>query len=390
MTMPQQLFPTLRKIIGAKRFADWLTWAQSLTDEFGLQQLDRGLGVLADRVGLPSVQQVYRERLLKGVRQAPSRTIKALDIVSRQQVEVSESPKLMQLSFEVLCLAKLAELADEIKLLLQSQKRSVPEAKVRLTGHECLVEVKHFEDPVMTRPAGDFFSRSITDPRLSGQSATGDQLPAHVHLRKKLSEAWKEFENTSHTVNLVFVLFFSLPDFGVSFVPALYGERFLQVHFNPWEFRLPSADKLGEDGMFADEKWHCVSGVIGVWAMRYPPFPPHQELQWSSMLFPNPKAVTPIPSEVSRKLSAGFNLLPLDILPDLLSPIFTRAEMEELYELYVRPMERQFWGRLAAVNREGEVLLGDDDVELTQEAIKRFGKSKFVLFRIGPKAVVKL
>ncbi|MFN3422667.1 MAG: hypothetical protein ACK40X_13190, partial [Armatimonadota bacterium] len=105
------------------------------------------------------------------------------------------------------------------------------------------------------------------------------------------------------------------------------------------------------------------------------------------VLFPNPKAFRLVPKEVSEKLAVGFNALPLDTTPKVK---ITRAQAEELYRQYVQPLERQYWGRLAAVNLKGEVLLGDDEVELSQEAVKRFGKGEFVLFRIGPKAVGRI
>lgn len=393
--MCQQSFPSLRKVIGCEDFADLLERAQSQLGEFGLQQLERGLKTLADKVGMASVQRVYRKRLLEAIRQAPIRLIKAYDTVSQQMVEVKESPQLTQLSYEVLCLAGLAELADEMKLLLP-KKYPTPEARIKLEGHECLVEVKCLTDPIKGELREErsipirAVSRPPFDPRLSGQSASSDQLPAYVHLRGKLedSRTWKKFANSPNTVNLVFVLFFSpFSEAKTSYVPALYGERFLQVYSDLLEFRLPSPDELGEDGLFAKEHWRCVSGVVGIWTMSHPFFSPLQELRFQGVLFPNPKALTHIPKEVSEKLAAGFNLLLLDTVPKVK---ITRAQAEELYRQYVQPLEKQFWGRLAAVNLKGEVLLGDDEVELSQEAVKCFGKGEFVLFRIGPKAVGRI
>ncbi|MFN3422725.1 MAG: hypothetical protein ACK40X_13485, partial [Armatimonadota bacterium] len=272
--MCQQSFPSLRKAVGCENFADWSEWAQSLLGEFGLQQLDKGLKTLADKVGITSVQRVYQERLLK-VKQAPVRSVKVYDIVSQQTVEVKESPQLTQLSYEVLCLARLAELADEMELL-SPKKHPTPEARVKLAGHECLVEVKFLTDPVKgeLREEGAIpirvVSRSLLDPRLSGQLASSEQLPAYVHLRDKLEDSrpWEKFESSPNTVNLVFVLF-SSPSLEVrtSYVPALYGWRFLQVPFDLLEFRLPSPDELGEDGLFAKEHWRYVSGVVGIWAV---------------------------------------------------------------------------------------------------------------------------
>ncbi|GEM_PF-1660721 len=374
--------PTLQKIVGI----EWIKWAQSLMDEFALQQLDMGLEALVGKIGMNSVKKAYRKRLLKEIMQAPPYTVKAVGITG-EDLEIPESPKLEQFFFEVLCLAKLAELSDEVELLSPG-KQPQPEAKVKIEGYDCLVEVKFFMDPMMHE---EFASRPITDPRLSGQSAKSEQLPPYVHLRDKLSEAWRKFENARNTINLIFVCYFSLPEVGVTFIPALYGEKFLRAPFVPWEFVIPSESELGEGGLFAENNWRFVSGIAAVWAQRYPPIPPWQEIRWSGMLFDNPKASTPIPREISMKLSKGLNILPLKILHELLPSKFTREEMEELYDRYVRSLEQKFWGKLVAVSRKGEILLGDDDeVELTRKAIERFGKWNFVIFRIGPKAVVRI
>jgi hypothetical protein len=148
---------------------------------------------------------------------------------------------------------------------------------------------------------------------------------------------------------------------------------------------LPQPDELGEDGLFAREDWRLVSGVAGLWAMRFPIFEP-RELKWGGMLFPNPKALIPIPQEVAAKLGEALGLFTVGTI----QPLFTAEEAEALYDRHVRPLEEKFWGRLAAVNKEGQVLVGDDEVDLTQKAVERFGKGKFILFRIGTKAVGRI
>jgi len=374
----QQVFSTLQKVIGMGKFTEWLEWAQSLLDEFALQQLDKGFETLASKVGLASIQKAYRKRLLEEVRKAPIRTVKVMDI-NGECLEICESPKLEQFFFEIICLAKLAEISDKMELLPQSSKEPVPEAKVKVAGYDCLVEVKFFEDPILNKE--EFASRSLTDPRSSGQSARSDQLPPYIHLRDKLNEVWIKFRNFKTTINLVFVGFLSLPELGITFVPALYGEKFLQVPFILEKFTIPVKNELGEDGLFAAENWRFVSGIAAVWAQRYPLIPPWQEIRWYGMLFDNPKALVPISREVSLKLTVGFNM----------PSKFIRAEINELYDRYIRPLEEKFWGRLVAISRNGEILLGsDNEVELSQKAIEQFGRGNFIVFRVGPRAVAKI
>jgi len=159
----------------------------------------------------------------------------------------------------------------------------------------------------------------------------------------------------------------------------------MKVPFHPLEFALPQPNELGEDGLFAKEEWRLVSGVASLWAMGFPIFEP-RELKWGGVLFPNPKALIPVPREVAVKLGEALGLFTVGMI----QPLFTTGEAEALYDHYVRPLEGKFLGRLAAVNKEGQVLVGDDEVELTQKAIERFGKGNFILFRIGTKVVGRI
>jgi hypothetical protein len=368
---------------GQQQCIEWVEWAKQFVLDFAIDELEKALQALAEKVGREKVRQVYRERLAEEVRNAPVRWTTALDVTSSQEVKVPENDQLQRLIFEIFCLGRLALFAEKIDLL--TQKGSKPEAEVWIAGHKCMVEVKWYDDPVMRREGGDL-SRLITDIRPSvSVRVPSESLPSHVHLRDKLEGVTEKFKASPESVNLVLVCWFSVPEFGVTFVPALYGERFMKVPFHPLEFTLPQPDELGEDGLFAREDWRLVSGVAGLWAMRFPIFEP-RELKWGGMLFPNPKALIPIPQEVAAKLGEALGLFTVGTI----QIIFTTEEAEALYDRHVRPLEEKFWGRLAAVNKEGQVLVGDDEVDLTQKAVERFGKGKFILFRIGTKAVGRI
>jgi hypothetical protein len=146
---------------------------------------------------------------------------------------------------------------------------------------------------------------------------------------------------------------------------------------------LPQPDELGEDGLFAREDWKLISGVASLCVIRTTE---PRELKWVGGLFPNPRALVFIPQEVTVKLGEALGLFTIGMI----QPLFTAEEAEALYDRHVRPLEEKFWGRLAAVNKEGQVLVGDDEVDLTQKAVERFGKGKFILFRIGTKAVGRI
>ncbi len=376
--------PTLAFVLGGRqKCIDWVEWAKQFVLDFAINELEKALKALAEKVGQEKVRLVYRERLAKEVRNVPVRWKTVLDVTSGQEVEMPENDQLLRLIFEILCLGRLALFADKMTLL--TQKESKPEAEVWLAGHKCMMEVKWYDDPVMRREAGKMWSRSITDPRPKGISVPSENLPAYVHLRDKLEDVTKKLEATPESVNLVLVHWSSWTEVSRSFVPALYGECFMKVFFHPLEFALPQPDELGEDGLFAREDWRLVSGVVGLWAMPFPIFEP-RELKWGGVLFLNPKALIPIPQEVAAKLGEALGLFTVGTI----QPIFTAKEAEALYDRHVRPLEGKFWGRLAAVNKEGQVLVGEDEMELTQKAVERFGKGNFILFRIGTKAVGRI
>jgi hypothetical protein len=369
---------------GQQQCIEWVEWAKQFVRDFAIDELEKALQALAEKVGREKVRQVYRKRLAEEVRNAPVRWTTALDVTSGQEVKVPGNDQLLRLIFEILCLGRLASFAEKMTLL--TQKESEPEAEVWFAGHKCMVEVKWYDDPVMRKEAGKMWSRFITDPRPKGVRVPSENLPAHVHLRDKLEGVTEKFKSSPESVNLVLVYWSSIVDVDRSFVPALYGERFMKIPFHllhPPEFTLPQPDELGEDSLFAREDWKLISGVASLCVIRTTE---PRELKWVGGLFPNPRALVFIPQEVTVKLGEALGLFTIGMI----QPLFTAEEAEALYDRHVRPLEEKFWGRLAAVNKEGQVLVGDDEVDLTQKAVERFGKGKFILFRIGTKAVGRI
>ncbi len=68
----------------------------------------------------------------------------------------------------------------------------------------------------------------------------------------------------------------------------------------------------------------------------------------------------------------------------------TNEEMEAIYERYVRPLEKEHWGKFVAVSLDGQVLLGDEELPLFREALQKFGSGNFVMMRVGLKVVGKI
>lgn len=56
---------------------------------------------------------------------------------------------------------------------------------------------------------------------------------------------------------------------------------------------------------------------------------------------------------------------------------------DHLYERYGRPLEVEHRGELVAISDTGEVILGTDELTLTDEAVARFGAGNFAFRRIG-------
>jgi hypothetical protein len=142
--------PTLAFVLGGQQQCiEWVEWAKQFVLDFAIDELEKALQALAEKVGREKVRQVYRKRLAEEVRNADVRWTTALDVTSGQEVKVPENDQLQRLIFEIFCLGRLALFAEKMDLL--TQKGSKPEAEVWIAGHKCMVEVKWYDDPVMRR-----------------------------------------------------------------------------------------------------------------------------------------------------------------------------------------------------------------------------------------------
>ena len=62
-------------------------------------------------------------------------------------------------------------------------------------------------------------------------------------------------------------------------------------------------------------------------------------------------------------------------------------EDERLYELYGVPLEEEYSGKFVAIGPDGETILGDQDEEVLQEAIQKFGSGTFAFTRVGDRTL---
>ena len=71
-------------------------------------------------------------------------------------------------------------------------------------------------------------------------------------------------------------------------------------------------------------------------------------------------------------------------MTDLQAWIKQRAEQDErLYECYGKPLEADHKGQYVAIGPEGDVILGHDDLDVTQQASARFGSGNYAFRRLG-------
>ncbi len=226
----------------------------------------------------------------------------------KQTVSGKNKNELEALAFEVLCLSKLASVADEIVLLETSAPKGqpTPEAKLNLAGRECIVEC----------------------------CAPQQHSDAEDLTRKFAPFKWR--------VNLFFVSYLATqPDVGTILVPLLYGSEYsVPSPFNPFErdgFVVPLAEELGSDSLLAREDWQCINGVAWV---SYDPFPLDNPptVRFSGFVFLNPKALRCIPLEVSVKLHETMNLQTLTC-----DAADRRGAAEWLVSRLVRQLTEKWW-----------------------------------------------
>ena len=62
------------------------------------------------------------------------------------------------------------------------------------------------------------------------------------------------------------------------------------------------------------------------------------------------------------------------------------AEMDAIYNRYVKPLEQEHLGEFVAVAPDGRLLLSNSSRELTRRARDAFGPGNYI-FKIGPRVV---
>jgi hypothetical protein len=214
--------PTIESLLG-EEFRSWLEKATSLPNSsLWLSELESAFEVLMKKCGESSVKP-YSHRLRDAVEQA---------------VSAKNRNELESLLFEVLCLGKLASVAEEIRLLepLAPKGQPVPEAKIRIAHHECVIE---FCAPF---PEGSndksFWCTSLETISKRPQDTVGaSELP-----RKFAAFKWR--------VNLVFISYLAAQPHVL--VPLLYGREYaLKEPSELFDFVVPLPEELGNDGLFA-------------------------------------------------------------------------------------------------------------------------------------------
>ncbi len=63
-------------------------------------------------------------------------------------------------------------------------------------------------------------------------------------------------------------------------------------------------------------------------------------------------------------------------------------QSEKLYDRYGKPFEQGHWGMYIAIFPDGKTVVGDDLMDVSDQALDRFGQGSFV-FKIGEKSVGK-
>jgi len=269
-------FPTIESLLNDE-FGSWLEKATSLPNSsLWLSELESALEVLMRKCGESSVKT---SRLKSAVEQA---------------VSAKDQNELESLLFEVLCLGKLASVAEEIYLLepFAPKGQPVPEAKMRIAHRECVIDcLAPFPGSSRDEHFWSAFGETVSK-RLREAIGTGE-LP-----RKFAAFKWR--------VNLVFVSHLAAQLHVL--VPLLYGHKYaLREPSELFDFVVPSPEELGSDGLFALPDWQLISGVA--WVSYQPtPLDNPQTICWSGFVFPNPKAFRRIPLEVAVKLHEAMRL----------------------------------------------------------------------------------
>jgi hypothetical protein len=66
-----------------------------------------------------------------------------------------------------------------------------------------------------------------------------------------------------------------------------------------------------------------------------------------------------------------------------------REKDDRLYERYGRRLEPEHNGEYVAIGDNGQIILGTDELDVSSEAIDKFGRGAFALRLIGARAEIR-
>ena len=66
-----------------------------------------------------------------------------------------------------------------------------------------------------------------------------------------------------------------------------------------------------------------------------------------------------------------------------------KSESDKMYQKFVKPLEKDHWGKFIAITPKGEFLIQSDLLQATIKGIEKLGSGNFV-FKIGEKAVGRI
>jgi hypothetical protein len=67
-----------------------------------------------------------------------------------------------------------------------------------------------------------------------------------------------------------------------------------------------------------------------------------------------------------------------------------KQDADRLYELYVKPLEKEHKGKYATVDLSGDMLISPTLLEAIQKADEHFGQRQTITFKVGAKVVGKI
>lgn len=74
----------------------------------------------------------------------------------------------------------------------------------------------------------------------------------------------------------------------------------------------------------------------------------------------------------------------------MIGQIPKKQDSDRLYDLYVKPLEKEHKGKYATVDFSGETILASTLLEAIQKADDKFGSKQTITFKVGAKVVGKI